>query len=69
MDTRHQFRIAAIKERIEFYEAEHRRLLKLVSTSQVDLAWISERCDCVQLELRLLRRDLARAYLQAEDDA
>ena len=69
MDTRIQFRIAAIKERIEFYEADRRRLLKMISASQIDLGWISERVDSVQLELRLLHRDLTRVHLEAKDDA
>jgi hypothetical protein len=43
---------------IEFCEAEHRRLLKMVTSSQVDLAWISERVESVERELHLLRRDL-----------
>jgi hypothetical protein len=69
MITRHQFKMATIKERIACYEAERRQLLRMVETSQVDLAWLTERWDAVHLELRLLQRDLARAQLEMEEGA
>ena len=58
MDSRHKFKVAAIKARIEFCEAERRLLLKMLTTSQVDLAWISERMDSIQRDLRFLSHDL-----------
>jgi len=67
MDTRHVFKIAAIQGRIEFCEAERRRILKMVASCQVDLAWISDRMDCIQKDLRLLHRDLEVQEKQAEE--
>ena len=40
---RNTFKIAAIRARIEFCEAERRQLLKMMTRSQVNIAWISER--------------------------
>ncbi len=57
MDSR-PFKIAAIKARIEFCEAEQRHLLEMVTSYQVDLAWISERMNCIQRELHFLQLDL-----------
>jgi hypothetical protein len=58
MDHRHQFKIAAIKARLEFCEAERRELLTLVTTSKVNLAKAGERMDRIQRELRFLAHDL-----------
>ena len=58
MDSRHTFKITAIRARIELCEAERRRILNMMTNSQVDLAWISERMDNIQKDLRLLHRDL-----------
>ena len=66
MDSR-PFKIAAIKARIEFCEGERRHLLDLVTSYQVDLAWISERMDSVQQDLRFLRRDLEAMEKQLEE--
>jgi len=60
MDSR-PFKVAAIRARIEFCEAERCHLLKMVMSYQVDLDWISERMDCIEKELRLLDRDLIAA--------
>ena len=57
MDSR-PFKIATIKARIKFCEAERCHLLELLTSSQVDLAWISVRMDSVQQDLRFLHRDL-----------
>ncbi len=67
MDSRHTFKIAAIRARIEFCEAERRQLLKMVTKSQVDLAWISERMDRIQKDLRLLHRDLEAQENRSEE--
>jgi hypothetical protein len=67
MDSRHKFKIAAIQARIEFCEAEHRLLLKMVTRSQVDLAWISERMDRIQKDLHLLHRDLEAQEKRSEE--
>jgi hypothetical protein len=67
MDSR-PFKIAAIKARIESCEAERRHLLKMVTSCQVDLAWISERMDSIQNDLRHLHGDLeAREKLVANE--
>ena len=58
MDSRHTFKIAAIKARIEFCEAQRRHLLRMMRSSPVNLDWTSERMNCIQTELRLLHRDL-----------
>jgi hypothetical protein len=69
MDTRHRFKITAIKSRIEFCEAEHRRLLRMLeSNAAVNLAWISERMEQVERDLRFLFRDLRREE-ELEDEA
>jgi hypothetical protein len=57
MDSR-PFKIAATKARIEFCEAERRHLLEMVTSYQVDLAWISERMDSIQKDWRFLHHDL-----------
>jgi hypothetical protein len=67
MDSRHVFKIAAIRGRIEFCEAERRRILKIVMSSQVDLGWISERMDCIEKDLRLLHRDLEAQEEQSQE--
>jgi hypothetical protein len=58
MNPRREFKISGIKTRIEFCEAERRHLLRMVTTAQVNLAWVSERMDSIQKDLRLLSRDL-----------
>ena len=64
-----KFKAAVIKERIRFCEIERRDLLRMVTTSQVDLAWISERMNCVQTELRFLYRDLkAQERMESEEE-
>jgi hypothetical protein len=68
MDTRQQLKIAAIKARIDFCEAERRQLLKMVMSSQVDLAWISERMDSIEIELRLYHRDLEALEKQKAEE-
>ena len=66
MDSR-PFKIAAIRARIESCDAERLHLLKMVTSYQVDLAWISERMDCIEKDLRLLHRDLAAQEKRSED--
>ena len=53
-----QFRLVAIKERIRLDELERQDLLRMVTRSQVPLAWISERMECIETELHFLYRDL-----------
>jgi hypothetical protein len=67
MDSRRKFKIAAIQSRIEFCEAERRHLLKMMTSSQVNVAWISERMDCIQKDLRFLYRDLEAQEKGAEE--
>jgi len=67
MDSRHVFKIAAIRGRIEFCEDERRRILEMLTRSQVDLRWISERMDCIEKDLRLLHRDLEAQEKQSEE--
>jgi hypothetical protein len=58
MDSRHTFKLVAIKARIEFCGAERRQILKMMTSCPVNLDWTSERMNCIQTELRLLHRDL-----------
>lgn len=58
MESRHTFQLAAIKARIEFCEAERRQIVKMTTSSPVNLDWTSERMNCIRTELRLLHRDL-----------
>ena len=58
MDSRHTFKLAAIKARIEFCGAERRQIVKMMTSSLVSLAWTSDRMDCIRTELHLLHRDL-----------
>ena len=67
MDSRHTFKIAAIRARIEFCEAEHRQLLKLVTSSQVNIAWVTERMDRIEKDLRVLHRDLEAQEARSEE--
>jgi hypothetical protein len=55
---RREFKITAIKERIEFCESERRQLISMVTRSPVNLAWISERMGSIEKELRFLYHDL-----------
>jgi hypothetical protein len=66
MNSRRLFKIAAIKQRIEVCEAERRRLLKMLSSAQVNLAWIFEQMDRIRSDLRFLHHDLER--LKSEDE-
>ena len=66
MDSR-PFKIAAIRAQIESCEAERGRLLEAVTRDQVGLAWISERMDCIQKDLRLLQRDLEAVEKHSEE--
>ena len=66
MDSR-PFKIAAIRAQIEFCEAERGRLSEAVTRDQVGLAWISERMDCIQKDLRLLQRDLEAVEKHSEE--
>jgi hypothetical protein len=67
MDSRHEFQITAIQSRIELCEATRRNLLRMVTTSGVNLAWISERMDSIRRDLRFLYRDRA-AHEEAKRD-
>jgi hypothetical protein len=68
MDSRHTFKLAAIKARIEFCEAERRQIFKMMTSSLVSLDWTSERLDCIRAELHLLHRDLeAQEKLASEE--
>jgi glycine cleavage system regulatory protein len=68
VDIRRKIKIAAIKARLEFCEAERRQLLTAVTTTQVNLAKIHERLERVQSDLRLLSRDLeVQENLDAEE--
>jgi chromosome segregation ATPase len=67
MDSRHKFKVAAIQARIEFCEAEQRQLLKMMTSSQVNIVWISERMDSIQKDLRFLHRDLEALEKRSEE--
>lgn len=58
MDIRRKVKIAAIKARLEFCEAERRRLLMAITTTQVNLAKVHERLERIQKDLDVLSEDL-----------
>ena len=68
MDSRRKFKVAAIRARIEFCEVERRRLLKMMTSSQIDLAWSSERMDSIARDLRFLYRDLEELEKRSKED-
>ena len=55
---RREFKITAIKGRIEFCESERRQLISMVTRSPVNLARISECIASIEKELRFLYHDL-----------
>ena len=55
---RREFKITAIRERIEFCESERRQLIRMVTRSPVNLAWISGCMRSIDKELRFLYQDL-----------
>ena len=68
MDHRRNFKIAAIKARLEFCEAECRQLLAMVTTSQVNLARAGEHIDRIQTDIRFLSHDLeVQERLESEE--
>jgi hypothetical protein len=67
MHSRRTFKIAAIKARIEFCEAERRQLLKMLTSSQMNIAWVSERMDSIARDLRFLYRDLEALEKRSEE--
>lgn len=70
MDSRHRFKVAAIKTQIQFREAERGNLFKMMTSSQVNLAWMCEHWNDLERDLRLLHRDLSvREKLESEEEA
>jgi chromosome segregation ATPase len=68
MDFRRKAKIAAIKARLEFCEAERRHLLVAVTSTQVSLAKIHDRMERVEKDFHALSRDLEiQEKLEAED--
>lgn len=68
MNSRRRAKIAAIKARLEFCEAERRQLLVAVTTTQVSLSKVHERMERVEKELRELSRELElQEKLEAEE--
>ena len=58
MNSRRQFQMERIKSRIRECEADRDWLLTMLTKTQVNLAWISERLSQNDKDLRLLTRDL-----------
>ena len=52
-----RFKLAAIKERIKLFELERRDLLRMLTEQGVNLAWVTERIQTIDTELRFLYRD------------
>ena len=70
MDLRRRLRMERIKSRIKECEADRQWLFKLISTSQVNLAWISERFAQTEKDLRILSRELRDLErLESEESA
>ena len=53
-----KFKHAVIEERIRLCERERLDLLQMLATHMVNLAWVSERMQSIETELRFLYRDL-----------
>lgn len=69
MDLRYKFKIEAIKSQIKFREAERGNLFRMMTRSQVNLAWMCDHWNDLERDLRLLHRDLSRSEkLKAEED-
>jgi len=70
VDLRRRLRMERIKFRIKECEADRQWLFKLISTSQVNLAWISERFAQTEKDLRILSRELRDLErLESEESA
>jgi hypothetical protein len=68
MDSRRRAKIAAIKARLEFCEAERKRLLSAVTSTQVNLAKVYERMERVEKDYYLLSLDLKANEKSDEED-
>jgi hypothetical protein len=69
MNLRRRVKIAAIKSHLEVCEAEKRRLLAALTSTQVNLAEIHERMEQVEIDLRQLVRDLeTQQRLEIEEE-
>jgi hypothetical protein len=67
---RRRLQIERIKSRINDCEADRRWLLRMLATSQVNLAWISERLAENEKDLRILSRQLRDLEtLESEESA
>ncbi len=70
VNLRRKLRIERIKARIRDCEADRQWLFKMLTTSQVNLAWISERFAETEKDLRILSRDLRDLErLESEESA
>lgn len=70
VNLRRKLEIERIKSRIKDCEADRRWLLRMVATSQVNLAWISKRVDENEKDLRVLSRQLQHLEtLESEESA
>jgi len=59
-----------VKSRLEECEADRRWLLRMLTTSQVNLAWISEKIADNEKDLRILSRELrSMERLESEESA
>lgn len=70
MNLRRTLEIERIKSGIRDCEADRRWLLRMVATSQVNLAWISEFAAENEKDLRILSRQLRELEtLESEESA
>ena len=70
VNLRRRLEIERIKSRIKDCEADRRWLLRMLTTSHVNLAWISERVAENEKDLRILSRQLRTLEtLESEESA
>jgi hypothetical protein len=70
VNLRRRLQIERINSRMKDCEADRRWLFRMLTTSQVNLAWISERIAENEKDLRILSRELRELErLEAEESA
>jgi hypothetical protein len=68
VNLRRKLQIARIQSQIEECAEERRRILAMLTSSQVNLEWAADRMAEIQKDLRILSRDLeAQRKLESEE--
>ena len=64
----HRAKMEAFKARLQMREAERRRIVEIVTKSQVNLARIAQRIDSVQQDIRVLHNELKLLEMSERED-